>query len=57
MADEHLYKQELLIRNLSTKSVTLSPSRAYVVRDINDISLKVEFSNGSNALAYLVNVD
>ncbi|KAL9126664.1 MAG: hypothetical protein Q9217_004321 [Psora testacea] len=41
MAEENVHKQEFLIRNLCTNSVTLYPTRAQVVRDINDITLKV----------------
>lgn len=41
MAEDTVYKQEFLIRNLPTSSVTLYPTRAQVVRDINDITLKV----------------
>ncbi|KAL9098902.1 MAG: hypothetical protein Q9163_005521 [Psora crenata] len=40
MAEENLHKQEIILRSLSTNSVTLYPTRAQVVRDINDISLK-----------------
>jgi hypothetical protein len=35
------HKQEYRIRDLSTRSVTLFPSRAQVVRDIKDVTLKV----------------
>lgn len=41
MAEETAYKQEFNIRNVATRSVTLYPGRAQVVRDISDISLKV----------------
>lgn len=41
MASEVVYKQEFNIRNVATRSVTLYPARAQVVRDIRDISLKV----------------
>lgn len=41
MAEEDIHKQEFQIRNLLTNSVTLYPTRAQVVRDINDITLKV----------------
>jgi hypothetical protein len=34
-------KQEFFIRNLGTKSVTLYPTKAQVVRNINGVSLKV----------------
>ncbi|KAG6991005.1 hypothetical protein G7Y79_00059g091900 [Physcia stellaris] len=40
MASEVVYKQEFNIRNVATRSVTLYPARAQVVRDIRDISLK-----------------
>lgn len=33
-------KQEFLIKDLPTKSVVLYPSRAHIVRDINDVVLK-----------------
>lgn len=33
-------KQVILIKDLSTKSVILYPSRAHIVRDINDVMLK-----------------
>lgn len=36
---------EYLIRDLPTRSVTLSPSRAQVIRDIKDIPLKVSPSS------------
>jgi len=41
MAGENVHKQEFAIRNLSTQSVILYPVRAQVVRDINDVTLKV----------------
>jgi hypothetical protein len=41
MAEENIHKQEFHIRNLSTRSVTLYPSRAQVVRDIENVILKV----------------
>ncbi|KAI9719616.1 MAG: hypothetical protein M1812_003387 [Candelaria pacifica] len=34
-----VHKQEFLIKDLQTRSVTLYPSRANVIRDINDVSL------------------
>ena len=40
MADDLIYKQEFLIRNLSTRHVTLYPTKAQVVRDINDVTLR-----------------
>ncbi len=36
-----VHKQEFLIKDLQTHSVTLYPSRANVIRDINDVALKV----------------
>lgn len=41
MAEETIYKQELTVRNLQTRTVTLYPTRAQIVRDINNITLKV----------------
>lgn len=41
MAEGNVYKQEFSIRNLSTRSVTLYPARAHVIRDIDEIVLKV----------------
>ena len=41
MAEEDILKQEFMIRNLQTRSVTLYPARAQVVRDLKDIILKV----------------
>jgi hypothetical protein len=35
------HKQEFHVRNLPTRSVTLFPSRAQIVRDIKDVTLKV----------------
>ena len=40
MADDLVHKQEFLIRNLPTRHVTLYPTKAQVVRDINDITLR-----------------
>ncbi|KAI9773022.1 MAG: hypothetical protein M1839_002252 [Geoglossum umbratile] len=40
MADVTIHKQEFLIKDLATRSVTLYPARANVVRDINDVCLK-----------------
>ena len=39
MADDQINKQEFLIRNLPTSQVTLYPSKAQVVRDINNVTL------------------
>lgn len=41
MAEEIIHKQDFTVRNLLTRSVTLYPERAQIVRDINDITLKV----------------
>ena len=41
MADDKAHKQEYLIRDLLTSSVTFFPTRAQVVREIGDITLKV----------------
>ena len=41
---EEIYKQEYNIRNVATRCVTLYPTRAQVVRDLNDITLKVSDS-------------
>lgn len=41
MAEENVCRQEFKIRNLPTRSVTLYPSRAHVIRDIKDVTLKV----------------
>ncbi len=43
MAEDQVHKQEFLLRNLLTNSVTLYPTRAQVVREINDITLKVSY--------------
>lgn len=34
-------KQEFAIRKLGTKSVTLYPTKAQIVRNVNGVSLKV----------------
>ena len=41
MAEETIHKHEFVIRNLQTRSVTLYPATAQIVRDIKDIALKV----------------
>lgn len=41
MAEENIHKQEFTVRNLQTRNVTFYPTRAHIVRDINDITLKV----------------
>lgn len=52
MAEENIHRQELSIWDLTTRSVTLYPSRAHVIRDINDINdinditLQVSLSTG-----------
>ena len=51
MADDNISKQEFSIRNLSTRSVTLYPQRAHVVRDINDITLKVSYPSHDRLLS------
>jgi len=38
---DSLPKQEYRIRDLPTKSVTLFPTRAQIVREIKDVSLRV----------------
>ena len=37
----HIHKQNINARGLLTRSVTFYPARAQVVRDVNDITLKV----------------
>lgn len=44
MAEEHVHQQEFAIRALSTRSVILYPSRAQIIRDINEITLHVRDS-------------
>ena len=53
MADETIHKQEFNLRNVETKSVTLYPTRAQVVRDIKNITLRVclELHHKSKCLA------
>ena len=41
MEADSLHKQEFHVRNLPTRSVTLFPTRAQIVRDIKDVTLKV----------------
>lgn len=41
MADDTTHKQVFNIRKVATRSVTLYPARAQIVRDINNITLKV----------------
>lgn len=38
-----VHKQEYRIRDLPTRSVTLFPTRAQVLRDIKDVPLKVSY--------------
>ena len=40
MADDLIHKQEFAVRGLSTRNITFYPTKAQVVRDLNDISLK-----------------
>lgn len=46
-----IHKQEFRVRDLPTRTVTLFPSRAQVVRDIKDVSLKV--SQMQHAIRYI----
>ena len=39
---DEIHKKEYRIRDLPTRSVTLFPTRAQVIRDIKDVPLKVE---------------
>ena len=41
MSEEITHKQEFTIRDLPTTSVTFYPGRASIVRDVQDITLKV----------------
>ena len=41
MSGENINKQEFHVRDLPTRSVTLYPASAHIVRDISDIVLKV----------------
>ena len=41
MADETIHRQEFNVRDLATRSVTLYPFRAEIIRDINGVTLKV----------------
>ncbi|KAG9232863.1 hypothetical protein BJ875DRAFT_426897 [Amylocarpus encephaloides] len=40
MAAENVHKQEFNIRNLSTRSVILYPTRAQIIRDVKEITLQ-----------------
>jgi len=50
MAEEDVHKQEFVLRNLQTRSVTLYPTKAQVVRDINGITLKVSYETRLNTI-------
>ena len=41
MAEYSIHKQEFVVRDLATSSVTFFPARANVVREIKDVVLKV----------------
>lgn len=41
---DNVVKQELNLRDLDTKSVTLFPSRAQIVREVKDLQLAVSIS-------------
>ena len=45
MASDEIPKQEFIVRNLQTRSVTLYPTKAHVIRDIKEISLKARPTN------------
>lgn len=45
MADENVHKKEIHIRDVATRSVTFYPRRAQVVRDIENVVLKVSFTH------------
>jgi hypothetical protein len=45
------HKQEFHIRNLPTRAVTLFPTRAQVVREIKNVSLKVGHSTPEDSPA------
>ena len=53
MAAEYVHKQEFALRNLSTRSVTLYPTRAQVVREIHDITLQVRIDQARKRLDLL----
>ena len=52
MADDNIHKQDFAIRKLSTRSVTLYPAGAQVIRDINDITLKVSTSDETDLIVH-----
>ena len=41
MTEGNVHKQEVAVRDLATSSVTFFPTRANVVRDVNDVIIKV----------------
>ena len=41
MNEDNVYKQEFIVRDLRTSSVIFFPTRASVVRDINEVVIKV----------------
>jgi len=41
MAEESVHKQEFIVRNVSTQSVILYLAKEQVIRDINNVTLKV----------------
>lgn len=43
-ADDTIHKQSFSIDDLATRSVTLYPTRAAVVRDIENVTIKVSAS-------------
>lgn len=40
MAEEGIHKQQFVVRDLSTRSVTLYPAKAQVIQDISDVTLQ-----------------
>ncbi len=49
MAEDTVHKQQFAIRGLATRSATLYPTRAEIIRDINEITLNVSQSNSLSA--------
>lgn len=47
---ESLNKKQYHVRELTTRSVTLFPNRAQVVRDLKDLQLKVSIITTPNSL-------
>ena len=41
MADDLVNRQQFVVRDLGTNSVTFFPSSANIVRDVKDITIKV----------------